>query len=278
MTLSYKVNAANSLTQQQCYAFVQGSASGAGSWTGKKTGTYSSSTHAFTGSATVTPTVDGTYTYALTCGGNVSGFVTLAVGAAKSSSTTALTITPTPDTVGVPLTFKATVTGSKGTATGSVTFVADGFTLGTVNLASGVASLPLSTAGLPDGSYPVSATYSGSSTYNASTSSTVNAVIDSAPTTTTLTPSPNPVTPPASVVFTVKVKRSASGATGTPTGSVGLYVGTALLTTINLNSGGTGTYTQSTNGLPAGTYTLTAKYNGDSTDVTSSGSASVTVK
>ena len=79
VTLSWKALNAFSTTMQNCYAFVQGSETGAGTWTGLQVGTYSSSTKLYSGSAKITPTAVGTYTYALTCGGVESGFATLTV-------------------------------------------------------------------------------------------------------------------------------------------------------------------------------------------------------
>jgi uncharacterized repeat protein (TIGR03803 family) len=78
VTLDWKVLNAFSLTMQQCYAFVQGGSSSAGNWTGQQAGNYSGGVYA--GSATFTPVAEGTYTYALTCGGVESGFATLTVG------------------------------------------------------------------------------------------------------------------------------------------------------------------------------------------------------
>jgi uncharacterized repeat protein (TIGR03803 family) len=279
VTLSYTVNAANSLTSQQCYAFVQGSTSGAGTWTGKQTGTYSSSTHAWTGSASVTPTADGTYTYALTCGGTVSGFATITVAAAKTSTSTVVTATPNPASVGQSVSVKATVSSSSGTPTGLVSFSAYGTAIGSSMLSSGVATLSASTNGLPTGTYPVIATYGGSTTYNASTSAAYNVTLNVAPTTTTLTASPNPATPPATVTLTATVKRSASGATGTPTGSVTFSSGTTTLGTAKLNASGVATYAASSSGLPAGSYPVTAKYTGDASDADStSATTTVTLK
>jgi len=80
ITLTWQVLNAFSTTLQQCYAFVEGSQNG-GAWTGLQAGTYISTTHLFTGSAVVTPTNAGTFTYALTCGGMESGSATVVVGA-----------------------------------------------------------------------------------------------------------------------------------------------------------------------------------------------------
>jgi uncharacterized repeat protein (TIGR03803 family) len=76
-TLTWQVLNAFSITAQQCSAMIQGNPPGAGTWTGVQTGTFANSI--LSGSATITPTSSGTYTYALTCGGKESGFATLTV-------------------------------------------------------------------------------------------------------------------------------------------------------------------------------------------------------
>jgi uncharacterized repeat protein (TIGR03803 family) len=93
VTLSWSVYPAPSMTQQQCFAFVQGGATGAGTWTGLQSGTSSAAT--FSGSTVITPTAIGTYTYALTCGGTESGFTTLTVNSASPTSTPTATDTAT---------------------------------------------------------------------------------------------------------------------------------------------------------------------------------------
>ena len=99
---------------------------------------------------------------------------------------------------------------------------------------------------------------------------TVNAY----PTTTTLTASPSSVTPPADVILTAKV----TGTGGTPTGSVTFSTGGTVIGSAKLSSG-TATLKSSTSGIPAGAYSITAKYGG-STEFASSTSkaAKVTVK
>jgi len=270
-TLTWKVLNAFSNTMRQCYAFVQGSPSGAGTWTGKQMGSYSPSTKLYSGSASITPTVEGSYTYALTCGGVESGFAAVTVGAAKVASATALTVTPATAGVGQSVTLKATVTGASGTPSGSVTFSTGGTTIATVPLSSGVASLSASTNGIPPGTYPVVATYGGSATYKASASSALDVVLNAATTTTTLTASPNPVTPPATETLTATVTRSAG--TGTPTGKVGFFVNGSLVETVALNGAGKAVLAQATNGIGAGTYSVTSKYEGDASDGTSQSSA-----
>jgi hypothetical protein len=277
-TLTWKANNAISTTAQQCYAFTQGGSTGAGNWTGKETGTYSSSTHAYSGSASLNATTAGTYTLALTCSGTVSGLATVKVtGSSKPGSSTALTVTPSSLSVGQSTTLKATVTGASGTPSGSVTFSADGAALATVNLnGSGVASLTAASNGLPPATYPVIATYSGSSSYNSSASSAVNVTLSKAPTAATLTASPTSVTPPASVTLTATVKRSATGTSGTPTGTVTFSTGGSPLATVVLNSKGVATLTAASTGYPTGSYPIKAAYDGDSADSTST-SPAVTV-
>ncbi len=279
--LNWSAANAYSTTAQQCYAFIQGSPSGAGIWNGLQTGTYSSSTKLFTGLASITPTAAGTYTYALTCGGTESGFATVtATGPGKSASTTTVSATPSAPSVGQSVTLKATVTGPAGTPTGSVQIAADDVSIGSANLnSSGIGTITASTNGQAPGSYSVFAIYSGDSSYNLSQSNTITVVLAKAPTTTTLTASPTSVTPPASVTLTATVKRSASGATGHPTGSVTFAVGTSTLATVKLNSAGVATFTASSAGQAPGDYPITAKYTGDPSDATSTSSAvTVTVK
>jgi uncharacterized repeat protein (TIGR03803 family) len=67
VTLTWQVLNAYSNTDQLCGAVVQGGATGAGNWSGVQKGTLSNGI--YSGSATITPTVAGNYTYALTCGG-----------------------------------------------------------------------------------------------------------------------------------------------------------------------------------------------------------------
>lgn len=76
-TLTWSVLNAFSQTAQLCSASIVGNPAGAGDWTGVQKGSLSNGVYG--GSATITPTAGGTYTYALTCGGQESGFATLTV-------------------------------------------------------------------------------------------------------------------------------------------------------------------------------------------------------
>ncbi|HEY1474866.1 MAG TPA: Ig-like domain repeat protein, partial [Pseudolabrys sp.] len=91
----------------------------------------------------------------------------------KASSTT-LTSSQNPSSGGQPVTFTATVAGSPGTPTGTVTF-ADGATaLATVTMAGGTASF--TTSSLTIGVHTIVATYSGDAGFASSTASLQQAV------------------------------------------------------------------------------------------------------
>ncbi len=275
-TLNWKVVNAAATTMQQCYATVQGGLTTGGSWTGKKTGTLSGGT--YSGSASLTPTAAGTYTYALTCGGIESGYATLTVNGPKTNSATTMTATPNPATVGQTVSLKATVTGSGATPTGNVAFVFDGITLGTAALnGSGVATLAASSNGQVPGPYAITAEYQGSSTYNSSNATPVTVTLNKAPTATTISANPTSVTPPGTVTLTATVTRTTG--TGSPSGSVTFYYTTIALGTAKLNGSGVASFTASSNGIPAGKYGIVAKYAGDAGDAASNSTATtVTVK
>jgi len=273
VTLSWSVSNAFSLTMQQCYAFVQNGAASAGTWTGKQSGVYKSSTRLFTGSSQITPTAAGAYTYALTCGGIESGFATLSVGAPAAPS---LAASPNPAMVGQTVALTATVSGSGAIPTGNVSFYYGSFLLGAKSLKSGSATLTASTSTLPPGTYGVTAKYTGDSTYAPSTSPSYSVTLGPAATATTLTANPTSVTPPATVILSAQVARSASGSTGHPTGKVTFFYKTEALGTAIVNSSGLASITASSSGIPAGSYEVVAKYSGDASD-TASDSAPVTV-
>ena len=178
---------------------------------------------------------------------------------------------PSPASVGQPVTLTATVTRSAGTAapTGTVTFLYGSRVLNVANVGgSGVATYKASTNGLPVNTYGITAQYSGDTNYVGSTSPATSVSLEAAPTATALGASSNTVTPPASVTLTATVGRSASGAVGTPTGTVTFYYETFALGSAPLING-VATFTASSSGIGANTYAITAEYKGDSEDVTS---------
>src|SRR5205085_11627365 len=98
----------------------------------------------------------------------------------KIASTTTLGTSPNPSVSGSSVTLTAIVSPSS--ATGSVQFVNVATSLGSATVSGGQAQLTLST--LPVGSDSLTASYGGSATYLASTSSAVTQVVKATTTTT----------------------------------------------------------------------------------------------
>jgi sugar lactone lactonase YvrE len=189
-----------------------------------------------------------------------------------NSTTTTITSTPNPSTVGQTVTFTVDVTTGAGTGslTGTVK-IADTYNGVTTTLApaltlnaSGVGTFTSTTLGV--GVHSIVASYSGD-TAHFSSNSTDNGVpaliqIVNEATKTTLVSSVNPSTLGQSVTFTATVAISSNGGGVTPDGTVSFMDGTTLLGTVAL-SGGTAAYSTTT--LTLGVHPITAVYSGDST-------------
>jgi large repetitive protein len=87
----------------------------------------------------------------------------------KAASSLALVDSLDPSTLGSPVTFTATVSGTAGTPAGSVSFFDGASPLGTVALSGGIAAL--TTSSLTGGAHTINATYAGNATYLASSDS-----------------------------------------------------------------------------------------------------------
>jgi uncharacterized repeat protein (TIGR03803 family) len=279
VTLSWSVLNAFSNTGRQCYAYVQSPSSGSGNWSGKQTGTYNPTTNLLSGSASITPTAEGTFTYALTCGGTESGFATLAV-APKDDAAVVVTSSLNPVAVGQNFVLTSTVTGAGATPTGTIAFYCGPEELKLVELKDGVATDSIKAPGINSvlpGHYGIYAIYSGDLNYNPSTSPDYTVILNKAVTKTTLGAVPSQVTPPANVTLTATVKRSAG--TGDASGTVTFSVGSFALGTVNVNGFGVATLKASSSGQAAGSYPVTARYNGDAGDEPSTSNVqTVTVK
>jgi hypothetical protein len=164
---------------------------------------------------------------------------------------------------GQPTSFTAAVavTQGTGTPTGAVQFQVDGADLGApVALTAGIAPSAAPST-LSTGPHAVTAVYAQTAGYDASTSASVNQVVDKAATTTALTRSPDRTTVHGeTVTFTATVDVVAPGA-GQPGGGVqftvdGLPAGTAVPL-----SGDTATLQLSS--LHAGNHDVVATYNGN---------------
>ena len=168
-----------------------------------------------------------------------------------------LSSTPNPSTVGQSVAFKAVVSGSSGTPTGTVVF-RDGLTvLGSASLSGGTVTFNYS--GLGVGSHPITASYSGDTTYSVSLSNVVVQVVkDKNKATINLSSSLNPSDVGQSVKFTATM--SPGNATGTVQFQIdGKNFGSAVTL-----SGGKAT-SGSTITLIAGNHNITAVYSGDTT-------------
>jgi hypothetical protein len=189
-----------------------------------------------------------------------------------SASTTSLDTSLNPSTVGMPVTFTATVTATN--PTGTVTLRDGATTLGTATLAAGSASFM--TSALSVGVHSMTAIYGGDANNGPSSSATLTQTVNAVmilPTTTGLAVTPATVTVGQSVTLTATV----TGAPGsTPIGTVSFKDGTTSLGTATLTTGGTATLT--TNVLDVGSHAIVAVYVGDgSNGPSSSAAAAVTV-
>ena len=193
----------------------------------------------------------------------------LAMGPAKSGTSTSLVSNLNPSIYGQKVTWTAKVTSSGSIKpTGKVTFTW-GNTIGTATLnASGVATLTRSN--LNADTYPLTAVYSGDANNPGSTSAVLNQVVTQASSAATLTSSPNPSTQGQAVTFTAAI----TSPTGTAQGPVTFTAGKTVLGTAQLNSGHAKLTISS---LAVGSTKVTATYYGDSNIAKSSASVTQTV-
>jgi alpha-tubulin suppressor-like RCC1 family protein len=174
----------------------------------------------------------------------------------QGSTTTTLASSSNPSASGQSVTLTATVAAvgpAGGTPSGTVQFFDGATLLGTATLNSGEATL--STSGLTVGSHSVTAVYSGSGSFAASTSSDLTQTVNLIPTTTVLTSSPSGT---AKLGEGVTLSATVSSSSGTPGGSVSFFDGSTSLGTGTLN--GSGVATLSVSSLALGAHSLTATY------------------
>jgi hypothetical protein len=125
------------------------------------------------GQHTITATYSGDATFT---GG---AFASLVETISAAATTTVLTATPNPASLGSAVTLQATVTSTvSGTPTGSVAFVDGTSNLGTVPLSGNTASFV--TSSLPVGMHSIQAAYAGDSNFASSVSPDVTEVITGA--------------------------------------------------------------------------------------------------
>lgn len=175
-----------------------------------------------------------------------------------NSTATVLKAAPNPAIAAEPVTFTAQVTSStvkQPTPPGIVKFLDNGVQIGSNQLVNGVASITISW--LAVGNHSITAYYTGTSAFESSSSSPVAVVIQKAPSSTTLSASPNPAVVKTSVTLEAIVKGPRP-----PTGSVVFYDGAKALTAaLPVNTAGVATF--STTSLAVGTHSIVADYSGD---------------
>jgi hypothetical protein len=171
-------------------------------------------------------------------------------------TTTSLSDTPNPSTLGQTVTFTAQVTSKASRIpTGSVTFKNGNKTLGSGTLSKGVATF--TTASLPMGTHSITASYDGGGKWDPSTSTTLVQTVGKRETATSLSATPNPSALGETVTF---VARITSTSTGVPTGSVVFKIRNKTLGSGTLSQG-VATFT--TSSLSIGPHSITASYEGD---------------
>jgi hypothetical protein len=181
-----------------------------------------------------------------------------------ATTTTTVDSSANPSSAGQSVTFTATVDSSGGKPTGTVTFIANGTTLGTANVENGVAKY--TTSSLRTGSVNLSAQYSASGDFSGSSTS-MTQVVNLFPSTTAIaSASPNPASSGQAVTFTATVDGDS------PTGDVRFYSGSTYLGKGTVSSG-TASYTTQGKQLATGSDSITATYSGDNNNETSTSKA-----
>ncbi len=235
-------------------------------------------------SATFTTSTLGLGSHAITAAypgsgqtlGSTSPTLTQVVNAGPlPATTTTLSSSQNPSIYGQSVTLTATVSGTGGTPTGTVTFYQGADVFGTAPLVNGQATIncdfgankPCNVTGsnwTVAGQYPLTASYGGDPSFQGSVSATLIQTINRNPTTTTVGSSPNPSALGQSVTFTATLTAQGSPAPSAGLGSVVLfYDGTTLLGqgfVTGSTTAASATFTTSTLGL--GSHAITAAYPG----------------
>lgn len=183
----------------------------------------------------------------------------------KATTTVSLSSTANPSTAGTSITLTATVTGAS--PSGSVNFKDGATNLGWGLVASGQASVAVSS--LAAGSHSLTAVYSGDTYNGTSTSAAFSQTVNAASGGMTLSATP------ASAMEGQNVTIKAQIAGYAPTGVVTFVKGTATIGTANVSGGAA---TLSTASLPVGSHSIGASWPGDANNASATASAiSVTI-
>lgn len=183
------------------------------------------------------------------------------------ATSTSLSVAPTTAVYGTQIVMTSAVTASGVSVTGgTLTFMDGASAIAAGEPIGSLLSVSYSDINLTVGTHIITAVYSGDATHNASTSPPVTVTITAATTTLALTSTPNPALAFQQITLIANLT-GAGGASTITFLSNGTAIGTAQTT-----AQGIATFTTS---LPAGTYTLTAAFAGN-TNTTASASAPVT--
>jgi hypothetical protein len=197
--------------------------------------------------------------------------------AGTAATTTILTASPNPSTVGQTVSFSATVTSTTpGTISGSVSFFDGAKQINTpITMTGNLATV--TDANLSQGTHSITAVYNGNANYATSTSTAVSQVVNAASTTATTTAlSASSTNAPSGTNITFTATVAASSSTSAPagahraqaaqtspmvTGTVTFFDGSTQLGTGSVGSGGVATYQNDS--LAVGAHSITAEYGGD---------------
>jgi len=182
---------------------------------------------------------------------------------AQVATTTTISSSANPASVGQTITFTITVKAASSVAlTGPVRIYSNGNPAPDLPLVNGVAKTSV-VASAPPRTFQLIATYLGDANSAASTSAPLNQVINAtpgvAPTTITVSSSNNPGLTGQYITYTATVVTSGAHA---PTGKVSFYTSSTVAQTFSLGSNGKATGSGIFN--TAGTFPVTANYSGDS--------------
>lgn len=222
------------------------------------------------GTATLTPILaPGAHAIVATYSGdsNDSGSTSSALPLSVILATTSTTIASSgsPSYVLAPITLTATVTGNGGTPTGSVTFYFDGASIGSATL-NGSAVATFTYTPQVVGTHNLTATYTGDTNDNPSSSGPLAQVIQPIPTTTSLGETTAGGPPPQAILVATVI-----GPAGPiPTGTVTFFNGTNVVGQSTIDSTGVATLVPD---LPQGKYSITASYSGDAIHAPSTSAA-----
>lgn len=195
-------------------------------------------------------------------------------GVGSNSSTVAAIPTATTITTAQPVTINVTITGAQGTPTGNVSLTGGGYTSSSQALdANGKAAIVIPAGSLSLGPDTLTITYTGDTTYSASTGTTQVTVTALATPTIVVTPASGTVNKEDPLNVTVTV----SGSSGTPTGTITLSGGGYTSAATTLASGNVVITIPANTFTATGPVTLTASYSGDTSYAAGTNTAPITV-